>query len=714
MSGRRYQTVPVPFWFREKSYESFRNMTMKPNDVILSSLVKAGTTWVHKILYSLLHTFDDDGSKRSVNAAGEIGGQGQLYPSSLPVDRDEMNACLADPNDTTSTKFSKQVFGDYTLEDLMNQPEPRLFSTHWFGTKFLPKEFLGDVGENESGGSGSGRLVIVLRNLKDVMVSLHFFRGEAKDGWHGNEHGPGSFNRFLSDDCPNAFGSSFGWIREQEELVTLLQEQAAKHLQKERVLVVYYEALKADLPGEIGRINDFLDLPTLTDSKRKAVAEDCTFSAMKSGTAGNMAKVIMRKGAIGDWNNYLTPKDWSLFDKVYDQQLSNVHLARPLPFYQLSPLAGCPAHKRGECTLHTDPRTWPVFRRQSLENGIMVPDGLVSAKKGATFVRPPSEYNGSIPSEKYPIEGGGRYHLFVSGICPWAQSCATARYLLGLENVISMDIADGQSSRGWVYLDGASIVPWSEREGPFWLHEAYQEDDPKVTTRITVPVLWDTQTNTVVSNDSWTIVKMMAAFAGLGTPPGTMTIDLFTEDGHATLTPSNLESEIESVHTELYNDLLNGVYKAGIGLMRNGDVETPHILTARETIYAKLAELEDGVLSKQRFLLGPKLTAVDIRLTMTLLRWDSSYRGAFSLKGGRGEILVGDGYPNLKGYIRNMYSIIKSVVEFSNFRQYYRIRQALQAASNTPNADIPVEDAEELADLEEIMVSAGKPDNRTF
>jgi len=336
MSGRRYQTVPVPFWFREKSYESFRNMTMKPNDVILSSLVKAGTTWVHKILYSLLHTFDDDGTKRSVEVAGGIGGQGQVYPSALPIDRDEMNACLADPHDTTATKFVKEVFGDYTLEDLMNQPEPRLISTHWFGTKFLPKEFLGDVGENESGGCGTGRLVIVLRNLKDVLVSLHFFNGEAKDGWLGNEHGPGSLNRFLSEDTPNSLGSSFGWIKEQDKLVTLLQEQAAKHLQKERVLVVYYEALKADLPGELGRINDFLDLPTLTDAKRKAVTEDCTFSAMKSGTAGNMTKRIMRKGAIGDWNNYLTPEDWSLFDKVYDQQLSNVDLARPLSFYQES------------------------------------------------------------------------------------------------------------------------------------------------------------------------------------------------------------------------------------------------------------------------------------------------------------------------------------------------------------------------------------------
>ena len=150
--------------------------------------MKAGTTWVHKIIYSLSHVYDDNGVDRgSTSSDGDdsmnVGENGQAYPSALPVDRAEMEAGLKDPDDVV-TKFSKEHFGDFTVEDLMNQPEPRQFSTHWFGKKFLPLDFLGGVGTDDDGDEeGKGRLVIVLRNFKDVMVSLHFFRGLAKDGW---------------------------------------------------------------------------------------------------------------------------------------------------------------------------------------------------------------------------------------------------------------------------------------------------------------------------------------------------------------------------------------------------------------------------------------------------------------------------------------------------------------------------------------------------
>ena len=85
----------------------------------------------------------------------------------------------------------------------------------------------------------------------------------------------------------------------------------------------------------------------------------------------------------------------------------------------------------------------------------------------------------------------GRYHLFVSGVCPWASGVRAARHVLGLEGVVTMDVADGQSSAGWVFLEGVTCEPWAGRAGPFYLHEAYQTADPMVTCRITVPVLWD-------------------------------------------------------------------------------------------------------------------------------------------------------------------------------------------------------------------------------
>jgi len=348
-----------------------------------------------------------------------------------------------------------------------------------------------------------------------------------------------------------------------------------------------------------------------------------------------------------------------------------------------SNVVGMPPVRRREWTLDTDPRTWPTFGRVSLQDGILTPDRLIARgrDRGGKFLRPPSEYLGKIPSARYAAEAG-RYHLLVSGICPWASSTATARHLLGLEDVISMDIADGQSGAGWAFLDGASVAPWKDREGPFWLHEAYQLDNSLATSRITVPVLWDTKTKSIVSNDSWTIVKMMStAFAGMGKPPPAAAALMATDSaGHRTLIPESQREFLDSQQGVLYDTLLNGVYKAGLGLMKNHDVESEPVLVARKEVYEKLAEVEK-LLSQQRFLLGDKMTAPDVRLAMTLFRWDASYRDAFVLKGGRGGILLGGGYPNLKAYLRDLYVVMEPAIDFVAIRQYYRIPQAIEHAA---------------------------------
>jgi len=395
---------------------------------------------------------------------------------------------------------------------------------------------------------------------------------------------------------------------------------------------------------------------------------------------------------------------------------------RPLAPLSAPDVAGMPPIRRREWTLETDPRTWPAFGRVSLQDGILTPDRLIARgrDRGGKFLRPPSEYLGKIPSPKYAAEAG-RYHLFVSGICPWASSVATARHLLGLEDVISMDIADGQSGAGWNFLDGASVSPWKGREGPFWLHEAYQLDDSLATSRITVPVLWDTKTNSIVSNDSWTIVKMMStAFAGMGTPtPEAIKILAVDETtGHPTLTPRELDFSSEKTHSDIYNALLNGVYKAGLGLFINGGVDNDAVLAARAGVYDKLSEL-NLLLSKQRFLLGDKLTASDVRLAMTLFRWDASYRVAFVLMGGRG-ILLGDGYPNLKAYLRDLYVVMEPAIDFVAIRQYYRIPQAIEhaaavAAFECADGSSAAEEKKEeqqlppIPDLRPIIASAKEP-----
>merc|ERR1719506_1516449 len=115
--------------------------------------------------------------------------------------------------------------GDWCFQDLLDQPRPRIFSTHSHPA-LLPEEL-----------KKHGRCVYVIRNPKDCCNSLHYFRGEAKDGWLGNENGPGSFDRFLSG--VNAYGSYFDHVAAMEDYI-------AEHI-KERALVVYYELLKADI-----------------------------------------------------------------------------------------------------------------------------------------------------------------------------------------------------------------------------------------------------------------------------------------------------------------------------------------------------------------------------------------------------------------------------------------------------------------------------------
>ena len=207
-----------------------------------------------------------------------------------------------------------------------------------------------------------------------------------------------------------------------------------------------------------------------------------------------------------------------------------------------------------------------------------------------------------------------------------------------------------------------------------------------------MPILYDKKRKEIVSNDSWSIVKMLAsAFSTLGNaklarPP----IDL---------APRNLAAEMDAVHQAIYDTLLNGVYKAGISRLKRNDEAAQ---AASAIVYRTLDEL-DGKLSKQRFLLGtPQPTAVDVRLTMTLLRWDASYQFAFGLGGGQGTggVLLGDGYPNLRDYTRDMYALFGAdCVDWPSIRQYYR-----WGVGHPKDAPLPP--------LEPIIASAEAPHGR--
>jgi glutathionyl-hydroquinone reductase len=668
---RSWKELSVPFFFQRKTAEAFGAMAVQEEDVFMSSLPKGGTTWCHRILYLLLHGVNDEGE---ILPSEGVGSNAQIYPEALLTKRGaELDP---DANDELRRKF----FGEWTFEeDLCGQAAPRLFSTHLCGNA-LPAELLDPV-------AGRGRLVLVMRNLKDTLASLHFFRGEPKDGWHGNEHGPGSLARFLSEQCPNAYGSSFSWVKNADAIVSRLVASG-------RCIVMYYEDLSQALPAHLDRLAAFLGVP-LTPAKREAIIKSVGFDAMKAG--GGMANVLLRKGGIGDWRNHLSAADWARFDAVFDGSLGGVALAEPMRFHQMMEVDGLPP-ARGDHTLEDDPRAWPSFVRKTLVNGRVVRDTLIAASGGATFQRPPSEFNGTVEppgteGAKHVAEAG-RYHLVVSGVCPWASSVRATRALLGLQDVVSIDVCDGQSGGGWVMIHGTTCPPWSERPGPFFAHELYQASDPLGTTRITVPILYDKKLQVIVSNDSWGIVKMLAtAFPTLGSAAVGGTIQLY---------PPEQSAAIEELHSRIYAGLLNGVYRSGIALLK-GNAEGAS--AAAGQVYETLDELEKRLATRRYLMGGAQPTAVDIRLTMTLLRYDSSYRCAFALRGGRGGVLVGDteggapGYPNLCGYVRDMYAQIQPEVEWPSFRQYYR-----WAVGHPADAPLP--------SLTAIVASAGAPHGR--
>ena len=654
-TGRRWKGMPVPFFFQAPTAEAFSALDTRDDDVIMSSLGKGGTTWVHKILHLLLHGVDDDGHLSA--ATQGIGATAQVYPEAIVLRR----GADADPaNPPGMAAVRTKFFGEWGFEDDMcGQPSPRLISTHLYGAH-LPAQLIAP--------DGKGKLVVVLRNLKDTLSSLHFFQGEAKDGWLGNEHGPGSLARFIHPDSPNAYGSPFEFVKQNDAVVRALAPSG-------RVLVVYYEDLIRSLPAHVARIAAFLNI-SLSEQKRDAVVRAAGFGAMKA--SGGMANVLLRKGGIGDWRNHMAPAEWARFDGAFEAALGTVALAEPLRYYQLGEVEGMP-RPREKQTLADDPRTWPRFVRKTLVDGRLVRDTLIASDPTGAFVRPPSEYKGVVmpPGTRGArhVAEAGRYHLFVSGVCPWATSTRAARHVLGLEAIISMDVADGQSGGGWVLLSGTSCPPWDGRAGPFFIHEVYQASEPLGTTRITVPILWDKQRACIVSNDSWAILKMLAtAFKALGTR---------ADDTPAPeLLPPSLLHAIEEAHSRLYDRLLNGVYKAGIGLLKGN---TGAHAAAATLVYATLDELE-GQLANARFLMGtPHPTAVDLRLAMTLLRYDCAYVCAFGLRAGKGGILVDSAYPNLQGYVRDMYQHLAPAIEFRAFRQYYRWGPGLQPHEPLPD-----------------------------
>lgn len=296
-----------------------------------------------------------------------------------------------------------------------------------------------------------------------------------------------------------------------------------------------------------------------------------------------------------------------------------------------------------------------AYRRKPAD-GQQASDGQqAGGTPSASFVRAPYPFRGRITadgSSGYPAVAG-RYHLYISWACPWAQRTAIVRSLLGLQDVISLSAVDPiRDGRGWAFRagDGHGLDPVN---GFAFLSEAYEASEPGYDGHVSVPVLWDKQTGAIVSNNFPDI-----------------TIDLDTQfgafaDPSVRLYPEELRPEIDALNELIYASVNNGVYRCGFARSQQAYTE------AVTELFRVLDELELR-LSGQRYLIGPALTEADVRLWVTLARFDVVYYSHFKASVRR----LAD-YPNLWAYARDLYSIpaFRSTTNFDHIKRHYYVTQ---------------------------------------
>ncbi len=277
---------------------------------------------------------------------------------------------------------------------------------------------------------------------------------------------------------------------------------------------------------------------------------------------------------------------------------------------------------------------------------------------GGRFERQQSSYRNWVTpdgSRGLSGEGGfpaesGRYHLYVSYACPWAHRTLIFRKLTGLEDHIDVSVVHPlMKGDGWTFATDFPGATGDRLMGKRFLREIYQASDPQATTRVTVPVLWDKQRQTIVSNESAEIIRMLnSAF------------DEITGNG-ADFYPAPVRDEIDAVNAAVYDNVNNGVYKAGFATTQEAYDE------AVTALFDELDRL-DRRLSRQRYLAGDGATEADWRLFTTLARFDPVYVGHFKCNIRR---LVD--YPHLWPYARELYQSpgVAETVHFDHIKFHY-------------------------------------------
>lgn len=280
-----------------------------------------------------------------------------------------------------------------------------------------------------------------------------------------------------------------------------------------------------------------------------------------------------------------------------------------------------------------------------------------TSETGGRFVRSESQFRDWVTADGSPAEGRergfraepGRYHLYVSLACPWAHRTLIVRALKKLHDVISVSVVDHYMGKdGWTFRkrDGAT---GDTLYGLDVLHQVYTKADPSYSGRVTVPVLWDREQETIVSNESSEIIRMLnSAFDHWG-------------DASVDLYPRALRTEIDAWNETIYPSINNGVYRCGFATTQD----------AYEEAFAELFRGLDAVeaqLSRRRYLAGERTTEADWRLFTTLVRFDAVYVGHFKCNLRR----IAD-YPNLSNYLRELYQVpgVAGTVDLHHIKHHY-------------------------------------------
>jgi len=285
-----------------------------------------------------------------------------------------------------------------------------------------------------------------------------------------------------------------------------------------------------------------------------------------------------------------------------------------------------------------------------LQNGKWVDQWYDTQSSGGEFRRQESRFRNWVTADGSAGPTGtggfkaeaGRYHLYVSLACPWAHRTLIFRQLKSLQDLLDVTVVDPlMLSNGWELTNDPYNLDY--------LYQLYLKADADYEGRVTVPVLWDRQRETIVSNESADIIRMFnSAFNGLTGND----LDYY---------PAALQTQIDAINERVYNDINNGVYRAGFATTQQAYEEAYH------SLFEALDWVEQ-ILSRQRYLAGSVLTEADWRLFTTLIRFDAVYYGHFKVNRQR----IAD-FPALSHYLRELYQHpgVAQTVNFTHIKQHY-------------------------------------------